>query len=128
MEAMNTQLVLFSGESGSGKSASLRNIPKQERWMYLNCEAGKRMPFQNKFKTFKITDPYQVYEGFDHAMLTPDEWDGIVIDTATFLMAMFESIYIYRSANSQAAWGDYFQFFVQLMQDKVTRFAKPVLI
>src|SRR6185437_6707560 len=128
MEAMNEQLVLISGESSSGKSASLRNIPNQERWMYLNCEAGKRLPFKNGFKTFKITDPYQVYEGFDHAMTKTADWDGIIIDTVTFLMDMFESIFIIGNANSQKAWGDYAQFFKNLMQDKVVNFGKPVLI
>lgn len=53
--AVNDQLVLIMGESGTGKSASLRNIPNQERWLYLNCEAGKRLPFRNKFQTHTIT-------------------------------------------------------------------------
>lgn len=127
-EEINTQLVLISGESASGKSASLRNIPDQELWMYLNAEAGKRLPFKNSFKTFKISDPYQVYEGFDHAMANPDKWKGIVIDTVTFLMNMFESLYVIGSANTQKAWGDYAQFFMNLMQDKVVRFEKPVII
>lgn len=128
MADINTQLVLVSGESGSGKSASLRNIPNQPRWMFLNCEAGKRLPFKNGFKNFDVTDPYQVYEGFDHVMANSGDWDGIIIDTCTYLMQMFESIYIYKSANSQQAWGDYFQFFAQLMQDKVVNVKKPVII
>ena len=128
MEQINEHLALISGESGTGKSASLRNIPNQEKWMYLNCESGKRLPFRNSFKTFKITDPYQVYEGFDHATANPDKWDGIILDTATFLMEMYESIYIIGAANTQSAWGNYAQFFKNLMQDKVVRFAKPTLI
>jgi hypothetical protein len=128
MSDINEQLALISGESGTGKSASLRNIPNQDKWMYLNCEAGKRLPFQNSFKMFKVSDPYQVYEGFDHAMSNPDKWDGIIVDTATFLMEMFESIYIIGQANTQAAWGAYAQFFKNLMQDKVVRFSKPTLI
>lgn len=128
MEEINEQLVLVSGESASGKSASLRNIPNQDKWMYLNCEAGKRLPFQNKFKTFKISEPYQVYEGFDHAMAKPADWNGIIVDTVTFLMDMFESQYIIGQANTQKAWGDYAQFFKNMMQDKVVRFGKPVII
>lgn len=128
MSDINEQLVLVSGESGSGKSACLRNIRNQERWMYLNCEAGKRLPFANKFKTFKISEPYQVYEGFDHAINKAADWDGISIDTITFLMEMYESLYIIPSANTQKAWGDYFQFFKNLMQDKVVKFSKPTII
>jgi hypothetical protein len=63
---MNHQLALIGGISGTGKSASLMTIPNQERWAYLNCEAGKHLPFKNKFNTFRITDPYQVHEAFDH--------------------------------------------------------------
>jgi ABC-type lipoprotein export system ATPase subunit len=43
---VNDQLVLIAGESGSGKSASLINLPNHERVMYLNCEAGKKLPFR----------------------------------------------------------------------------------
>lgn len=124
---MNDQLVLIGGLSGSGKSASLLNIRNQPNWMYLNCEAGKRLPFRNDFQTFKISDPYQVYEAFDHGTGNP-EVQGIIIDTATFLMDMFESQYVINSVNTQKAWGDYAQFWKGLMQQKVTLFEKPVLI
>lgn len=127
-EVINEHLVLVSGESGTGKSASLRNIPNQDRWIYLNCESGKRLPFKNSFKTFKVTDPYQVYDVFDQAMAHPDQCDGIIIDTVTFLMDMFESIYIVGATNTQQAWGSYAQYFKNLMQDKVVNFGKPTII
>jgi hypothetical protein len=126
-EAQNDQLVLIGGESGTGKSASLRNIRNQESWLYLNCEAGKRLPFAHKFQDHTIVDPYQVYEAFDHGTDNA-EIGGIIIDTATFLMDMFESQYIIGNANTQKAWGDYAQFWKVLMQDKVARFAKPTII
>lgn len=125
---VNDQLVLIGGFSATGKSASLRNIRNQKRWMYLNSEAGKRLPFKNEFQSFRITEPYQVHEAFDHAMEHIDEFDGIIIDSLTFLMDMFETQYIWNSANSQKAWGDFAQFFRTLMQEKVTAFGKPVLI
>jgi len=128
---VNDHLVLISGESASGKSASLMNIPNQERWMYLNCEAGKRLPFRNQFKSFTITDPYQVYEAFNATRPggpMHDKIDGIIIDTVTFLMDMFESQYVLNSANSMKAWGDYAQFFKNLMQDYVASSDKAVII
>ena len=128
MEQINEQLVLITGESGTGKSASLRNIENQEKWMYLNCESGKRLPFRNTFDTYKVNDPYQVYEGFEHAMNNPAQFDGIILDTLTFLMDMFESIYVLNASNTMQAWGNYGQYFKNLMQDKVVRFNKPVLI
>lgn len=131
MTDVNDHLVLISGESATGKSASLQNIKNQDRWIYLNCEAGKRLPFRNKFKAFTITDPYQVYEAFDatrpggpmHGAV-----DGIIIDTITFLMDMFESQFIINAANGQKAWGDYAQFFKRLMQEYIASSDKSVII
>lgn len=124
----NNQLVLVSGKSTTGKSATLRNIRNQPRWMYLNTEANKKLPFKNDFRNFNISDPYQVFEAFDHAIANEDNWDGIAIDTATFLMEMYESQYVLRSANTMQAWGQYAQFWKELMQEKVKLFKKPVLI
>ena len=130
-ELINDQLVLIVGESTTGKSASLRNLGdgdpvKQARVMYLNCEAGKRLPFRNKFDSYTVTDPYQVWEAFDHARGNPD-YDTIVVDTLTFLMDMFESNYVIGAANTMAQWGAYQQFYKHLMQDKVANSDKAVL-
>lgn len=130
MEAgMNDQLVLIAGFSAGGKSASLRNIRNQEKWMYLNTEAGKRLPFKNKFQSFRIEDPMQVHEAFDFAM-DPDVYaktDGMVVDSLTFLMDMYESQYVLPAANTMKAWGDFAQFFKVMLQQKVTAFAKPTI-
>lgn len=98
----NDQLVLICGFSTTGKSASLRNIQNQERWMYLNTEAGKRLPFKNKFQQFRIEDPYQVHEAFDFATNNPDI-NGIIIDSITFLMDMYETMYVLSAANTMKA-------------------------
>jgi len=123
---INDQLVLISGESGTGKSASLMNLPNPSRWMYLNCEAGKRLPFRSKFESFTITDPYEVHDAFDHAQDNPDV-DGVIVDTATFLMEMYESVHIIGSSDTQKAWGNYAQFWKKLMQQKVASSDKSVI-
>ena len=123
---MNTQLILIAGFSASGKSASLRNIRNQEKWLYLNTEAGKRLPFRNQFQTHRITDPYQVHEAFDYGT-NNSAVDGIIVDSLTFLMDMFESQYVLGSANTMKAWGDFNQFFKTIMQNKVIAFGKPVI-
>jgi hypothetical protein len=123
---INDQLVLIGGESGTGKSMSLMNLPNHDRVMYLNCEAGKRLPFKNRFKTAVISDPYQVLQAFDFANGNPD-FDTIVVDTLTFLMDMFESLYVLNSANTMQAWGQYQQFFKTLMQEKVSISDKNVI-
>jgi hypothetical protein len=125
--AFNPQLVLISGESGSGKSASLRNLKDQENWLFMNCEAGKRLPFKNSFETVTITDPYSTYDGLDYVKNTAN-MRGAIIDTTTFLMDMHESQFVINSPNTQAAWGTYAQFWKNLMQQKVAPLGKPVIM
>lgn len=126
MSDTNDQLILISGFSATGKSASLMNIKNQEHWLYLNSEAGKRLPFRNSFQTFRIEDPYQVMEAFDHGTDNPDV-DGIIVDSITFLMDMLETQYVLPASDTQKAWGEFAQFFKRLMQEKVVAFGKPVI-
>lgn len=127
MTEQNDHLVLISGESGTGKSASLQNLPNPEKVMYLNCESGKKLPFKNKFKNFTITDPLQVHEAFDHALSNPD-FNITVLDTLTFLMDMYETQYVMGAADGQKAWANFAQFFKILMQEKVAASDKAVII
>lgn len=124
----NDQMILIGGVSGGGKSAALRNIRNQEKWIYLNTEAGKRLPFKNKFINVRIDDPWQIYGYIDDAIENPDQVDGLIIDSSTFMMDMFEMLYVRGSANTQSAWGDYAAFFKELMQVKLVKFGKPVII
>jgi hypothetical protein len=119
---------MVCGYSGEGKSASLRHIKNQERWVYLNCEAGKRLPFKNSFNNVRITNPWEVISYMDDCIENKDQVDGVIIDSVTFLLDMFESQFIYNSANGQKAWNDFNQFFKTLMQQKVTLFGKPVVM
>lgn len=130
----NDNLILISGKSASGKSACLMNLREPTGVMYLNCEAGKKLPFRAKFmkgpngKTgFTITDPYQVYGAFDAAETNP-AIHTIVIDTATYLMDMFESVHVLPSENTMAMWGEYAQFWKKLLQNYVAKSTKNVII
>lgn len=122
----NDQLVLIGGKSGTGKSASLMNIQNPEGVFYLCTEAGKKLPFRSKFKEFNITDPLQVFQAFDAAEAKP-EIHTIVIDSLTFLMDQYESLYVLNSSNTMKAWGDYAQYFKSLLQQYVARSTKNVV-
>lgn len=124
----NDYAILIRGGSGEGKSASLRNIRDQKDWMVTNTEAGKKLPFRNQFNVFPITDPYEVYAAIDAIHAAPEDWKGLVVDTASFLMDQFESAYIVGAANGQKAWGDYAQFFKNLMQQYIGKLDCPVLM
>lgn len=128
MNDTNDQLILICGYSGSGKSYSLKNIRNQDKWLYLNTEAGKKLPFKNQFKNIRIVDPKEVLSYFDAAIAAEDKSEGIIIDSIDFLMNMFEAKYIKTAADTRKAWGNYQTFFEQIFQDKIIRYGKPVII
>lgn len=125
-ESFNNQLVLVCGESGSGKSVSLMNLEGKDRVLYLNCETGKRLPFNSKFTEKVITDPWQVYEAFEFAN-GAGQFDTIVIDSLTYLMDMYESQYVLPSNDTQKAWGEYAQFYKNMMQTHVAQAQQAVV-
>ena len=120
-QAVNDNLILISGKSSTGKSAAFRGLRDPEGVIYLNCEAGKKLPFPNKFQKFTITDPYDVLNAFDALADGRLKGHTIIIDSLTFLLDMYESVYIVGSPNGQQAWGNFQQFFKSLMQDKVAK-------
>ena len=121
----NDHLVLVCGESTTGKSASLKDIAPQEGVMYLGTEAGKKLPFKNKFKTATITDPIQILGFFDKAESMP-EIHTIIVDSLTYMMDQYESLYIIGASDTMKGWQDYQQFFKALMQQKVAASTKNV--
>lgn len=114
--------ILIAGESGSGKSACLRNLRGQEGVLYINCEGGKPLPFKNKFKRVTIDDPNEIFDLYDQVIANPGRFHTIVTDTVSFMMDRFESVHVIGSANTMAQWGAYGQFFKTLMYDHVAKF------
>jgi hypothetical protein len=128
-QQVNDNLVLVAGKSGTGKSASLLGLndgPNPEGVWYLNCEAGKKLPFRAKFKQFIITDPLQVHEAFAAADEKP-EVHSIVVDTLTYLLELYESLYVNGAADGQKAWGSFAQYVKTVMQQDVARSTKNVV-
>lgn len=126
MTKFNDHLILLCGKSATGKSASLMELQNPEGVMYLNCEAGKKLPFKAKFKQYTITDPMQINDAFIAAETKP-EIHTIVVDSLTYLLDMYESIYVLPSANGMKAWGDFAQYFKVLMQQHVAASTKNVI-
>ena len=127
-DVTNDNLVLICGESTTGKSASLRNIPNPEGVMYLNCESGKKLPFRAKFGyNCTIVNPYDVLTAFEEAEAMADV-HTIVVDSLSFLLEMFESVYVIPAADGRSAWALFQQFFKSLMQDKVAKSTKTVIM
>lgn len=72
-------IVMVYGQSGTGKSTSMRNF-KPEDVCIVNV-SGKPLPFRNKHKTFNTDD----YMSIDTAIKKAPA-KSIVIDDATYLM------------------------------------------
>jgi hypothetical protein len=124
---MNNNIILVVGKSSTGKTLSLRNIPKPEGVWYLNCENNKGCSFKSKMRAFTITDPLQVYEAFDAAE-KDDNVHTIVIDSLTFLMDMYESQYVLTAVNTMKAWGEYAQYFKNLMNVYAANSSKRIIV
>ena len=73
-----------------------------------------------------MTDPHQVLEAFDAAEGMADI-HTIVIDSLTYLMDMYESLYVLPATNGMQAWGQFAQYFKTLMQQKVASSTKKVI-
>ena len=125
-QTVNDNLILLCGKSSAGKSASLMGMKNPEGVMYLNCEAGKKLPFRAKFKQYVITDPHQVEEAFQIAETMP-EIHTIVVDSLTYLMDMYESLFVLNAVNGMKAWGDFAQYFKRIMQQHVAGSSKNVI-
>lgn len=126
MHKINDHLVLISGKSATGKTASLKDIKDPKGVMYLNCESGKRLPFKSEFVQLTITDPLDIYQAFIEAEDMP-HIHTIVVDTITYMMDMYESVHVLTSANTMQAWGQFAQFFKVLMQNYVASSSKKVI-
>ena len=119
--------MLISGESATGKSASLKDIRDQGRWAYMNTESGKELPFKNSFQKGVVTDPYEVPATIEQVTGNP-AFDGIILDSLTFLMDMYETQYVLTAKDSRAAWGQYAQYFKRLMQESVAQCDKHIIM
>jgi hypothetical protein len=126
MSDINDNLFLICGKSAVGKSASLMNLKNPEGVVYLNCEAGKKLPFRSKFNELTVTDPYQVEDAFQQVEEMEDV-HTIVIDSLNYLMDMYESLHVLTATNTMQAWGEYTQFFKRLMQQHVASSSKNVI-
>jgi hypothetical protein len=125
---MNRYVLMVSGASATGKTASLRDLANPEGVVLLNTEAGKELPFPSVFKKANITDaveiPTIIAEAESH-----DDVHTIVIDSLTYMMDLFESLRVTHPTvnDSRAAWGQYAQFFKNLMQQTVAQSTKNII-
>ena len=112
----NKKLLLIVGESGSGKTSSLRNMPL-EKTVYIDTD-------RKSIKSFKGMDKLRDWVKLDYidhmipglnSLEDDDECEYIVIDTMSFALDMFVAQKIDTAADTRAAWGQYKQWFNDVM-------------
>lgn len=109
----NKNIVLVVGRPSSGKSASLMKLPQGEM-AYLNTDL-KELPFADKFlANVEVSDAVDVVS-YIQEIESNVQITGAVLDTLTFLMSMYERQYVVNAANGQKAWGDYGNFYRDLI-------------
>lgn len=123
---MNDNLVLISGETGTGKSASLMELAEDSGVWYANCESGKKLPFNAKFQQFVITDPENQIPELLQEAENHDDVHTIVIDTLTFMMDMYESQHVIGNDGFEG-WKRYQQFFKGIMNQEVATSTKNII-
>ena len=124
--AENRRIALIMGPPANGKSTSLRNLKNPKGVVYFNTDR-KALPFKAEFMNVQINDPYEILNYMDEIASQPkDVCHTIIIDTITFLMDMFETKYVVNAANTQAMWGQYAQFYKQVI-DKALSMDKNII-
>ena len=124
---MNRYVLLISGKSATGKTASLRELDNPDGVVYINCEAGKELPFPSLFKQATVTDavevPAIIAEAENH-----DDVHTLVVDSLTYMMDLYEGLRVTHPSvkDARAAWGQYAQFFRNLMQQTVATSTKNI--
>lgn len=104
-------IVLVIGDSGTGKSASLRNF-KPDEVLVINC-AGKPLPFQNHFE--QITPTFEKLTKDVQKALATTEKKVVVVDDAQYIMS-FQ--YMRRiKENGWDKWNDIQGDFFNIIQD-----------
>ena len=122
----NRRVALIMGPPANGKSASLRNLKNPKGVVYFNTDR-KDLPFKAEFMNVPINDPLEILSYMDEIATQPNETcHTIIIDTITFLMDMFETKYVVNAANTQAMWGQYAQFYKQVI-DKALSMDKNII-
>ena len=112
--AQNKNIVLIMGKPNTGKSTSLMRLINQNKMVYLNTDL-KELPFKSSFlKSVDVADAFDVLS-YITEIEQNEKVEGAVLDTLTFLMSMYERQYVNNSPNTQKAWGDYGNFYRNLI-------------
>ena len=100
----NQKIFLVIGNSGSGKTSSLRNMPL-EKTVLINTELKSMLPFRGHARLKKhwlLNDIHKLMAGLTLLEKDP-EVEYIVLDSLSYLMNMYELQVVKTSTNGMRA-------------------------
>lgn len=115
-EQMSKPLVIIIGDSGTGKSSSIENLPP-ERTVIINTE-NKELPMRNfsKFKNIMVTDYKKLIQILDQ--LNTEEmiskYDYVVVDSFTSLVEIVQR-YCRKVFTGFEVWDNYNTMIVEVL-------------
>lgn len=113
--AGNKNVIMIMGLPSSGKTYSLKYLPNQDKWAYLNCDL-KDITFKSpKFLANKDVDDAMTLPQYIDLVENTPEIEGAVIDTLTYFMNMFERQYVKTARDTQKMWGEYGDMYCEVM-------------
>lgn len=109
----NKNVVLIMGKPSTGKSTALMQM-KQDDKVYLNADL-KELPFKDNFaKNVEIENATDILD-FIPAIEAQEGITGGILDTLTYLMSMYERQNVVNASNTMQAWGEYGNFYRNLI-------------
>lgn len=122
---INDNVFVIAGEADKGKSASLEYLTEVEGIECLNAEP-KKLTFAAEFGVTRITDPEQIFPELVRIQSDP-KIHTVIIESISYLMDMYETIYVIDSEDTRAAWGQYQHFWKKLMFQYIANMTKNVI-
>ncbi len=128
----NKKCLLLNGQSGTGKTASLRRLVQEhgEKVAYIDTDGHGALPFKGKNKIAKYiipSDPLEVNLGV-RALEADDTIEYIIIDTLSHYLRILEQKHVIGSDDSRGAWGKTYQYELYSLLDFATHESKKTWI
>ena len=114
MSNNESNLVAVVGAPSTGKSFAMKYLDEPMTVANVDCDL-KPKPHRIKYLAdVKMTDPNNIFQLLD-LFEDNDKVKTIVVDTITYLMRTYKTLYVDESVDTRSSWGEYLKYFNKLM-------------
>lgn len=124
----NNSAILIVGGASSGKSTSLHGLENKDKWNYFNTDM-KDLPIRGNFQNNIVLQNAEEILSYIPQLEASEKAEGVILDTLTFLMEMYERQVVQTSPPSKTmqAWAAYGKFYGDMMH-MIKGGSKPYII